>query len=215
MAWATDPPDPCLSTDYQTILPAGDQLIVQGKVVILSDLPDLVALIEKLILRLSIHNTSVFAFVFAHLRLLVGVFLQYLDITLQQMREAWEDILMEMDSKLMKFAEEKQKVCGGSVSNDFLRLLMVGKPRSAADRSLPQTDWDQWLILQKENNRLGLNMQTKTAISGTVEPVLCMTVTLSCLSSDELQNFLLTDLTDKVLQADTLAFSQVPLPLSF
>ena len=200
---------------YQTILPAGDQLIVQGKVVILSDLPDLVALIEKLILRLSIHNTSVFAFVFAHLRLLVGVFLQYLDITLQQMREAWEDILMEMDSKLMKFAEEKQKVCGGSVSNDFLRLLMVGKPRSAADRSLPQTDWDQWLILQKENNRLGLNMQTKTAISGTVEPVLCMTVTLSCLSSDELQNFLLTDLTDKVLQADTLAFSQVPLPLSF
>ena len=45
------------------------------------------------------------------------------------MCEAWEDILMEMDSKLMKFADEKQKVCGGSVSNDFLRLLMVGKPR--------------------------------------------------------------------------------------
>ncbi len=58
-------------------------------------------------------------------------FVQYLDITVQQMREAWEDILMEMDSKLMKFAEEKQKVCGGSVSNDFLRLLMVGKPRCA------------------------------------------------------------------------------------
>ena len=54
---------------------------------------------------------------------------QYLDITIQQMCEAWEDILMEMDSKLMKFADEKQKVCGGSVSNDFLRLLMVGKPR--------------------------------------------------------------------------------------
>lgn len=28
------------------------------------------------------------------------------------MCEAWEDILMEMDSKLMKFADEKQKVCG-------------------------------------------------------------------------------------------------------
>ena len=54
---------------------------------------------------------------------------QYLDITIQQMCEAWEDILMEMDSKLMKFADEKQTVCGGSVSNDFLRLLMVGKPR--------------------------------------------------------------------------------------
>ena len=33
--------------------------------------------------------------------------LQYLDTTIQQMSEAWEDILLEMDSKLIKFAEQK------------------------------------------------------------------------------------------------------------
>lgn len=30
-----------------------------------------------------------------------------MDSTLSQMSEAWEDILLEMDSKLLKFAEEK------------------------------------------------------------------------------------------------------------
>ncbi|KAI0241071.1 Anaphase-promoting complex subunit 4 [Lamellibrachia satsuma] len=52
----------------------------------------------------------------------------YLHTTIEQMQEAWEDILLEMDSKLQKFAEEKNKVCGGSVSNDFLQLLMFGIP---------------------------------------------------------------------------------------
>ena len=32
---------------------------------------------------------------------------QYLHMTIEQMQEAWEDILLEMDSKLQKFAEEK------------------------------------------------------------------------------------------------------------
>ena len=32
---------------------------------------------------------------------------QYLHTTIEQMQEAWEDILLEMDSKLQKFAEEK------------------------------------------------------------------------------------------------------------
>ncbi len=59
-----------------------------------------------------------------------------MDSTISQMSEAWEDILMEMDSKLMKFAEEKAKVCGGCVSNDFLRLLMLGKPRSVTSISI-------------------------------------------------------------------------------
>lgn len=52
----------------------------------------------------------------------------YVDSTIQQMCEAWEDILLEMDSKLLKFAEEKRKATGGCVSNDFLRLLMMGMP---------------------------------------------------------------------------------------
>ena len=36
--------------------------------------------------------------------------LQYIDNTVQQMTEALEDILLQMDSKLTKFAEDKQ-VC--------------------------------------------------------------------------------------------------------
>ena len=33
---------------------------------------------------------------------------QYLEQTLAQMTEAWEDILLEMDSKLAKFADDKR-----------------------------------------------------------------------------------------------------------
>ena len=32
---------------------------------------------------------------------------QYIDTTVTQMSEAWEDILLEMDSKLKKLAEDK------------------------------------------------------------------------------------------------------------
>lgn len=32
---------------------------------------------------------------------------QYIDTTITQMSEAWEDILLEMDSKLKKLAEDK------------------------------------------------------------------------------------------------------------
>ena len=46
---------------------------------------------------------------------------QYLHTTIEQMQEAWEDILLEMDSKLQKFAEEKH------VSLLFLRRL--GSPQ--------------------------------------------------------------------------------------
>ncbi|ESO93064.1 hypothetical protein LOTGIDRAFT_162087 [Lottia gigantea] len=41
----------------------------------------------------------------------IATLLEYLQTTIQQMSEAWEDILMEMDSKLLKFAAEKEKVC--------------------------------------------------------------------------------------------------------
>jgi len=36
------------------------------------------------------------------------VCLQYLESTIQHMQEAWEDILLEMDSKLYNFAQRKQ-----------------------------------------------------------------------------------------------------------
>lgn len=57
--------------------------------------------------------------------------LEYLNSTIQQMTEAWEDILMEMDAKLLKFAEEKKKCkntrSAVSVSTDFLEMLLMGK----------------------------------------------------------------------------------------
>ncbi|KAL5022455.1 hypothetical protein ScPMuIL_001610, partial [Solemya velum] len=60
----------------------------------------------------------------------ISTLIGYLQSTIQQMAEAWEDILMEMDSKLLKFAEEKKKTGQGTVTNDFLELLMFGTPSS-------------------------------------------------------------------------------------
>ncbi|XP_052227886.1 anaphase-promoting complex subunit 4-like [Dreissena polymorpha] len=58
----------------------------------------------------------------------IATFIQYLDATVQQMQEAWEDILLEMDSKLYTFAKQKQASGAGTVSNDFLELLLFGVP---------------------------------------------------------------------------------------
>ena len=45
--------------------------------------------------------------------IIIIVCAQYLQTTVQQMSEAWEDILMEMDSKLLKFAEDKRVIFNG------------------------------------------------------------------------------------------------------
>ena len=39
---------------------------------------------------------------------------EYMDETLKLMKEAWEDILQDMDVKLLLFAEEKKRSGGGS-----------------------------------------------------------------------------------------------------
>ncbi|ELU05336.1 hypothetical protein CAPTEDRAFT_103123 [Capitella teleta] len=80
--------------------------------------------------------------------------LGYLDSTIHQMSEAWEDILLEVDSKLLKFAEEKHKACSGSVSNDFLRLLMLGMPSDELKDFLLQDLTDKGL------KKLGLSIET-------------------------------------------------------
>uniref|UniRef100_A0A2C9KKK8 Anaphase-promoting complex subunit 4 n=1 Tax=Biomphalaria glabrata TaxID=6526 RepID=A0A2C9KKK8_BIOGL len=49
-----------------------------------------------------------------------------LEVIIEQMFEAWEEILREMDSKLLKFAESKKKSQDTSVTNDFLQLLLTG-----------------------------------------------------------------------------------------
>ena len=51
--------------------------------------------------------------------------LDYLKQTLQNIIESWENILIEMDSKLTAYAS---KVPPGRVSADFLELLMFGTP---------------------------------------------------------------------------------------
>lgn len=49
--------------------------------------------------------------------------LNYLSVTITTIKESWENILLEMDSKLSKYAS---KVPDGILSADFLDLLMFG-----------------------------------------------------------------------------------------
>lgn len=51
--------------------------------------------------------------------------MDYFDNTLQSMSDAWEDILLEMDTKLTEFAAERL-TAGSSVSGEFLTLLTRG-----------------------------------------------------------------------------------------
>ena len=48
--------------------------------------------------------------------------LQYTDTTVTQMSEAWEDILLEMDSKLKKLAEDKYVSSCQCLHGDILCL---------------------------------------------------------------------------------------------
>lgn len=55
----------------------------------------------------------------------VTCLMDYFDNTLQSMSDAWEDILLEMDTKLTEFAAERL-TAGSSVSSEFLTLLTRG-----------------------------------------------------------------------------------------
>jgi anaphase-promoting complex subunit 4 len=56
---------------------------------------------------------------------LVQGILQYTTETIRQIKEAWETILLEMDTKLTSYAENNAP---GTVAADFLELLMFGVP---------------------------------------------------------------------------------------
>ena len=56
---------------------------------------------------------------------LVQGILQYTTETIRQIREAWETILLEMDTKLTSYAEKNEP---GTVAADFLELLLFGVP---------------------------------------------------------------------------------------
>ncbi|OCT99402.1 anaphase promoting complex subunit 4 L homeolog isoform X1 [Xenopus laevis] len=55
----------------------------------------------------------------------ISTLLQYLQLSLTCMCEAWEEILMQMDSRLTKFVQEKNTTT--SVQDEFMQLLLWGK----------------------------------------------------------------------------------------
>uniref|UniRef100_A0A2R5LB43 Anaphase-promoting complex subunit 4 n=1 Tax=Ornithodoros turicata TaxID=34597 RepID=A0A2R5LB43_9ACAR len=66
----------------------------------------------------------------------ISSLLSYLSSTIMAITEAWEDILLEIDSKLAKYAQEKQQLSNGTVSDDFLELLMFGTPSDVLEKFL-------------------------------------------------------------------------------
>ncbi|XP_053560056.1 anaphase-promoting complex subunit 4 isoform X2 [Bombina bombina] len=55
----------------------------------------------------------------------ISTLLQYLKLSLSCMCEAWEEILLQMDSRLTKFVQEKNTTT--SVQDEFMQLLIWGK----------------------------------------------------------------------------------------
>lgn len=84
----------------------------------------------------------------------VSSLMTYLDATITAMSEAWEDILLEMDSKLAMFAEQKAKLDSGSVSDDFLQLLMFGTCSSELQQFLLHE------LTEKGLKKLGHSLET-------------------------------------------------------
>ncbi|TRY62653.1 hypothetical protein TCAL_16639 [Tigriopus californicus] len=59
--------------------------------------------------------------------------LNYLNQTLKQLSEAWEEIVLEMDTKLANLAK---KLPDGGMSADFLELLLFGSPSAEIEHFL-------------------------------------------------------------------------------
>ncbi|XP_064142070.1 anaphase-promoting complex subunit 4 isoform X2 [Loxodonta africana] len=57
----------------------------------------------------------------------ISALLQYINLSLTCMCEAWEEILMQMDSRLTTFVQEKNTTT--SVQDEFMHLLLWGKAR--------------------------------------------------------------------------------------
>ncbi|ESO10660.1 hypothetical protein HELRODRAFT_167167 [Helobdella robusta] len=54
--------------------------------------------------------------------------IKYMFEVIKQMSEVWEDILLEIESKLKKFAKDKFEASGHSLRYELLRLLLYGNP---------------------------------------------------------------------------------------
>lgn len=77
-------------------------------------------------------------------------YLSYIDDTIQCIVEAWEKVLLEMDNKLTKYAKTQPK---GSVSADFLELLMFGYPSDQLEQFLTRD------LTEKELKKLGNSIE--------------------------------------------------------
>lgn len=89
---------------------------------------------------LSLYSKELFTMALKHGHLVS--LLSYLDSTMSSITEAWESILLEMDSKLSKYASN---VPEGTVSADFLDLLMFGIPSDEMEEFLMQDLTDKGL----------------------------------------------------------------------
>ncbi|XP_015905516.1 anaphase-promoting complex subunit 4 [Parasteatoda tepidariorum] len=66
----------------------------------------------------------------------ISSLLAYLSSTIRAISEAWEDILLEVDTKIHNYAYQKSCLSEGSISDDFLELLMFGNPSDSLEKFL-------------------------------------------------------------------------------
>lgn len=108
--------DSNISKDFKVIF-----VVVSLKVLESEEYTTSVLLLNSEILSSNCLELHTLALKYGHLVSSID----YLNQTLQSIMESWENILIEMDSKLTAYAS---KVPTGRVSADFLELLMFGTP---------------------------------------------------------------------------------------
>lgn len=86
------------------------------------------------------HSKEIFSMAMKYVHL--TSLLSHLEQTMSSITEAWESILLEMDSKLSKYASN---VPEGTVCADFLDLLMFGIPSDEMEEFLMQDLTDKGL----------------------------------------------------------------------
>ncbi|GFU37862.1 anaphase-promoting complex subunit 4 [Nephila pilipes] len=66
----------------------------------------------------------------------ISSLLTYLSSTIRAISEAWEDILLEIDTKLHNYAFQKHALSEGTIIDDFLELLMFGNLSDSLEKFL-------------------------------------------------------------------------------
>lgn len=85
--------------------------------------------------------------------------LSYLNDSMQAIQETWEEILLEIDSKLSNFMSNKDKSSSNTtqlLSDEFLELLVIGNPTDSLEKFLHQ-------LSEKGLKKLGQSIETTYA----------------------------------------------------